>query len=313
MFCKCNYAAYVSINMPHVFIRIVATSIYFTNNGIYISIYIDITICSGLNLYTKTSQLNKGFQNDRTKRQQRSKSRYPYRGWHVKPFRRQGSRSEIPARRVFRPARPDTSQVRDAASRAGGKHFGLQCSQRIWRLPSYVLPRGGEFQGGGDCRSGSPQAWSSRSSQNPERSVVVSQKSNYSRAAHAGTRACRQSTGEIRSRCAPQDYRTSVESKKKHDVSDTAASLSKADWLVSRYESLRTVPLGQILTPECRNGLAIFLHRGMWGWCQTLATMGHTHNPSRSFWPVNVTSNQHTAAIQVLAAIAMDCNHGRKQ
>jgi hypothetical protein len=64
--------------------------------------------------------------------------------------------------------------------------------------------------------------------------------------------------------------------------------------------------------PEFRSGLALFLRRGMWGWCQALTTIEEPRNPSRSSRPAAIMSDQHTTAVQILAAIAMDCNHRRK-
>lgn len=46
-----------------------------------------------------------------------------------------------------------------------------------------------------------------------------------------------------------------------------ARSAPLAD-VIQRYETLRTAVLDEGLNLESRNGLALFLRRGMWGWAQ---------------------------------------------
>ena len=41
---------------------------------------------------------------------------------------------------------------------------------------------------------------------------------------------------------------------------------------VTPYELLRRAALGEMLPPEARTGLTLFLRRGMWGWARAMAT-----------------------------------------
>jgi hypothetical protein len=40
--------------------------------------------------------------------------------------------------------------------------------------------------------------------------------------------------------------------------------------VVERYELLRAAMLGAALSPSSRNGLIVFLHRGMWAWARAI-------------------------------------------
>jgi hypothetical protein len=52
-----------------------------------------------------------------------------------------------------------------------------------------------------------------------------------------------------------------------------ATSGSTEHWdLVTQYETLRKAALGGALPPDARNGMMLFLRRGMWGWSRALAT-----------------------------------------
>lgn len=84
-----------------------------------------------------------------------------------------------------------------------------------------------------------------------------------------------------------------------------------AQTVTERYESLRTAAFGERLPLEARGGLALFLRRGMWGWVRAATS------PSI---PVRVTCsrssgslvNEHQAAIQLFAAMAMSFTRRRQ-
>jgi hypothetical protein len=80
---------------------------------------------------------------------------------------------------------------------------------------------------------------------------------------------------------------------------------------VPQYESLRNAALGNVLPPEARSGLLLFLRRGMWGWARVMATLGSSlpeqvrRGASLSF----PATEESRAVIQILAAIAMNAEH----
>jgi len=71
-----------------------------------------------------------------------------------------------------------------------------------------------------------------------------------------------------------------------------------------QYETLRMAALGEALPPEARNGLLLFLRRGMWAWARTLAPPSarerSTHAPSLN----STVPGERKTVIYVLAAMA---------
>lgn len=72
--------------------------------------------------------------------------------------------------------------------------------------------------------------------------------------------------------------------------------------------------LGEALPPAARNGLMLFLQRGMWGWAQALSAASPAQQPVQ---PVHASSltpvprNERTAVVHVLATIAISTPHRR--
>jgi hypothetical protein len=81
--------------------------------------------------------------------------------------------------------------------------------------------------------------------------------------------------------------------------------------IVARYERLRSAMLGEVLPPDARSGLIIFLRRGMWSWVRML-TVEPTRLepiPTRSSMPVELIERR--AVIGLLAGMAMTINDRR--
>lgn len=77
------------------------------------------------------------------------------------------------------------------------------------------------------------------------------------------------------------------------------------------YEVLRRAALGEALAPEARNGLALFLRRGMWGWARGLASANAATQSLRSPPSMPATPSEHGAIIYVFAAMAMNIHDRR--
>lgn len=74
--------------------------------------------------------------------------------------------------------------------------------------------------------------------------------------------------------------------------------------LTSQYETLRRAALGEVLLPQARSGLAVFLYRGMWGWARTLPVSTFpVQSPEAQ--PTSSDYSPHTAVVQLLATLAM--------
>jgi hypothetical protein len=69
--------------------------------------------------------------------------------------------------------------------------------------------------------------------------------------------------------------------------------------------------LGEMLPPTARNGLMLFLRRGMWGWAQTLAAGSPVPEPIYASSLTRLARNERTAVVHVLATMAMS-THDRR-
>lgn len=80
--------------------------------------------------------------------------------------------------------------------------------------------------------------------------------------------------------------------------------------VVSQYEALRNAALGQVLAPEARSGLLIFLRRGMWGWARMMVMPGvGPPQPRREISLSFPTAEESRVVIHIFAAIAMNAEH----
>ncbi len=79
--------------------------------------------------------------------------------------------------------------------------------------------------------------------------------------------------------------------------------------LVAQYEALRGAVLGDILPPEARAGLLLFLRRGLCGWARALATMRAPQRPTGSRPPNRTIPQEHRAVVQIFAAMVINANH----
>jgi hypothetical protein len=79
--------------------------------------------------------------------------------------------------------------------------------------------------------------------------------------------------------------------------------------VVTHYESLRRAALGDVLPPEARAGLMLFLRRGMWGWAQAVAGMCALPQPTGSRSSNWKPPEEYRGVIHVLAAMAINANY----
>lgn len=90
-------------------------------------------------------------------------------------------------------------------------------------------------------------------------------------------------------------------------VAQTAAT---AD-VIQRYETLRAAVLGDGLNVESRNGLALFLRRGMWGWLQAAAPPSSSPRHAGPVVARAAREEEHQAVVHLLAALATRSSNRR--
>jgi hypothetical protein len=71
------------------------------------------------------------------------------------------------------------------------------------------------------------------------------------------------------------------------------------------YETLRTAARGDALAFEARNGLALFLRRGMWGWARAISDPSDGPRPTQPARAGTVADDDGKAVVQLLADMAM--------
>lgn len=271
---------------------------------------------SGVVVFTEIVWLPLGDRDALTGRQQALKSTIPSRRGHAEFLTREGQRSEVPRGRVLRPTRHRPGQVRDVAPRPRGECIGDACRRRVRLLSADVLPSQCELRRGRDRGVGSQEARASRAPQDPWRGAGVPRAAAHSRPAGPSTRVGNTGSTGVRSRCASQDNRKGAGWKKNSEVRSDAAEKSVAVSrepapVESQYETLRMAALGEPMPPECRNGLVLFLRRGMWGWARSPAIAHKPEQPTRSSLSSSSTPDQRRGVIRVFASMALVSNNGR--
>ncbi|MBF0503263.1 MAG: hypothetical protein HQM09_24290 [Candidatus Riflebacteria bacterium] len=83
--------------------------------------------------------------------------------------------------------------------------------------------------------------------------------------------------------------------------------------VLARYEKLRLAALGELLPPEERSGLGLFLRQGMWAWVRTLSADKARKNTTCPHSSTSIASHRHEAVIQIFAAMVLNTNYRRAQ
>lgn len=92
---------------------------------------------------------------------------------------------------------------------------------------------------------------------------------------------------------------------------DAVAQTAVPTDVIEKYETLRTAVLGEGLSLDSRNGLALFLRRGMWGWVQAAATPVTPPRPTRSSFARSSVEDEHQAVVHLFAAMATRSSNRR--
>lgn len=313
MACKANCAACVSINMPHTINlptfcsptdRAQCTDLCNTK-------FLDASCRCGIIIITIGVPIL-GDRGARQERQPASQSSSPPRRGHVEPCTRKGPRSEISRQRVLRPARCRAGQVRDAAPRVGRECAGGPCNRGIRGLEADLLSDQGQLRCSRDRWAGAEEAGTPRSAQAPGGSNGICPKPTGRRRAHSSARTSEADPAEIQSQCTPQDNRASGRLKKNSEMrSNSGDDPQSPSSIATQYETLRRAALGEVLPPEARYGLMLFLRRGMWGWARavTMNNDSASQQPTRSPSLSLTASEGSRVLIHAFAAIAMNIQH----
>ena len=96
-------------------------------------------------------------------------------------------------------------------------------------------------------------------------------------------------------------------------IPDAAVRTAVTPHVTQDYEALRTAALGEGLAFDARNGLALFLRRGMWGWAQDNNDRGESLRPAQPAHSGACVDDRHKQLVQLLAAMAMSSAEWRNR
>src|ERR1035438_4768197 len=178
---------------------------------------------------------------------------------------RAGQRRTVSGPRVFRSARPRSSQVRNAAPGRSRGTAGEPIGSRIRVLTTFLLPGAGDFPAGRPAGADAPEAGAQASSQAHRRGARIPPPGPSGRSlftlggsgfAHPGPLWHHGSSTQHRTRFGAQPKKTAVN----EALPQSAAG---EDWAV-RYEQLRNDVLSQANGGGF--GLILLLRQGMTAW-----------------------------------------------
>ena len=224
----------------------------------------------------------------------------------LNPSPERRSRPEVPGERVLRPARSGASEVRDAAPRIGRQR------RRSPTRPASTgsLARPTTRPGRASMRPGSQGSFRRRGA----RAGRTSSKGRSWRSSRSSSSlASRSAHASWRSRSGRSSRWTSIrgrssarlaEKKRRRERRRRRRGSSGGASVTERYETLRTAVLGEGLPFEARNGLALFLRRGMWAWARAAATPSPPPQPPRSPCTKTTDHDEQRAVVHLFAAMA---------
>ena len=196
---------------------------------------------------------------------QKTTAASPGRG--AEPEGRRGHEQTISAKRVLRPCRFDSGQVRDATASRTGEAVGERSCPNLWLFQAFVLSGTSRFRRGGLGRAAAAQTRTTRRTQVDHRSDGF--RYPDSRAGWVlGLGADRQahSTTVFYFHSSTQ-HRSPVEPSKKTQLSvHEPTERSRHEELSTAYEQLRSQVLGVNGKPPRGPGLSVLLERGMKAW-----------------------------------------------
>lgn len=315
MMCKRNYAANVKQNLPHDTPRRLPLG---SKSGIFgqfpHELLLDNSARCGIIKLPYSRCLQAGLS-DRQLRKQTIKERPSARRWCAQFTSRTSSGPQVSPKRVLRPARSGSSQVRDAASRVGRKGFSHRRREGVRHLAANLLSSQDKPRRSGPGRVGSEKAWTTRSAQTPRRYHQLSQATGASGPTHSSSSACSIRSRPFRRGGPSKDDRTSPSGKKNGPLSsrEPVGALFESSTVFERYERVRRIGAGEVPGPQYCDGLALLMRQGMLRWAGVVdgCRPNNRHRPT----PADALSvaAQRTIVIHLLAQVVMATPKGRIQ
>ena len=218
----------------------------------------------------------------------------------------------VSGKRVFRPARPHTGQIRDAAPPSDGRVASFLGSPDLRPFTCHLLPSLAAVQRGWIGGTSSEAARAKESPQAFRGADYFYGNGPGRRSDPSRTGACRARQGSLRYLGSPAQHRagTRTAAKKTTRVA-TKASPPYGREVAERYEQLRSQALSQS-SGGC--GLGLFVHRGMAAWIKAWGNYTPAGEKSTRDNPVCRRSSMEiqTDIVMIIAGMTFSCTKGGK-
>jgi hypothetical protein len=227
--------------------------------------------------------------------------------------RRRNSGSTLPGRGVFRSARSDASQIRDAASRSKGRHGHFDRGIEFRNVSPIILQSAARLRARGHEWANPQATWPKKTPQADAGSLGVRNSDSSAGAVAEDLGPDRATSGEVWHSRPPQVLgKSSVRCEKK-----TAPALvgdggqgcpASAPVLIDRYERLRHHALARCIFPEMRAGYGVLVARGVAAWMAVTEEVARSLRPpsgSMEAAPTAVPPQLHGDLVRVMGEVVM--------
>lgn len=254
----------------------------------------------GVNIFT--------YETHRIQRQNSSFASQRYAQYQL----RESSGSTFPGGGVFRSARLDAGQIRDAASGSEGRHGHFDRGIEFRNVSPIILQSAARFRAKGDEWANSQATWSKKASQADAGDLGVRDSDSSAGAASENLGTDRATSEEVWHPCSPQVVgKSSVRCEKKTaptlGVGGGRGYQALAPVLIDRYELLRHHALSRCIFPEMRPGYGVLVARGVAAWLAVAGEVTRPQPPSRSTEaaPTTVLPQLHDDLVRVMGEVVM--------
>jgi hypothetical protein len=221
--------------------------------------------------------------------------------------------SPFPGGGVFRSARPDAGQIRDAASRSEGRHGHFDRGFEFRNVSPIILQSPARFRTRGHEWVNSPATWSAKASQADPGGIGVRDSDSSRGAASENLGTDRAASAEVWHPRPPQVFgESSARCEKKTApalVGDGGRSCQSSTMvLIDYYERLRHHALSRCIFPAMRLGYGVLVGRGVAAWLDVAEEMTRSLQPpcrSTEAAPATIPPQLHEDLVRVMGEVVM--------
>lgn len=233
--------------------------------------------------------------------------------WHTQCQIRESLGSPFPGGGVFRSARSDAGQIRDAASRSEGRHSHFDRGCEFRNVSPIILQSPERFRTRGHEWANSQATWSEKASQADPGGIGIRDSDSSRGTASENLGTDRATSAEVWHPRPPQVFgESSARCEKKTApalVGDGGRGCQPSTTvLIDYYERLRHHALSRCIFPAMRPGYGVLVGRGVAAWLDIAEEMTRSlQPPSRSTEAASATipPRLHEDLVRVMGEVVM--------